>query len=136
MTQTGSYRPARIAARMKGLVEVTNRSDLRSRAPLRMNIAPLAEILRELSGSNPPGRRSVEQGRQRQDHRSVGRPRRLCGPHPLRPRSLRAGAELPPRRIISLTVARAFKDCVKEFHGFRQPTQHKGQTTWQSKSRK
>jgi hypothetical protein len=44
--------------------------------------------------------------------------------HTLRPRPLHAGAELPPRRIISLTVARVFKDCVKEFRGFRHPTQN------------
>src|ERR1039457_4232847 len=68
---------------------------------------------------NPRKRRSVEQGRQRQDHRSVGRPRRRCGPHPLRPRPLRAGAELPPSRIISLTVAWVFKHW--EFHEFRHP---------------
>jgi hypothetical protein len=87
----------------------------------------------KLRGITRQKRRSVEQGRQRQDHRSVGRPRRRCGPHPLRPRPLRAGAELPPRRIISVTVARVFKDCVKDFHEFRQPTTTKGQHGNQSR---
>jgi PRTRC genetic system protein C len=36
--------------------------------------------------------------------------------------------ELPPRRTISLTVALRFNDCVKEFHGFRQPAQHRRRT--------
>ena len=48
------------------------------------------------------------------------------GPHSLRPRPLRAGAELPPRRIISLTGARVFSDPSKEVHEFRQPTQNRG----------
>ena len=53
--------------------------------------------------------------------------------HRFRPRLFRAGAELAPRRIISVTVARVFKDCVKDFHEFRQPTTTKGQHGNQSR---